>query len=40
MGVRALFILLFSALAPLSLRYGHDSRDGVWSKEQELALFA
>ena len=39
MEVLALFILLFSALALLSLRYGHDSRDGMWSKEQELDLF-
>ncbi len=30
---------LFVALPVLSIRYGHDSRDGVSSKERELASY-
>ncbi len=34
-----LILVLFVGLAFLSIRYGHDSRDGFGSKEQELASY-
>ncbi len=34
-----LILALFVGLAVLSIRYGHDSRDGIGSKEQELASY-
>ena len=34
-----LLILALVALGVLAIRYGADSRDGAWSKEQELASY-
>lgn len=34
-----LILVLFVSLAVLSMCYGHDSRDGIGSKEQELASY-